>query len=314
MTIRRLSFICIVLTYLLIVFGGYVASSESGMGCGPEWPLCNGKVIPTLQGETLIEFMHRVIGAVLGGLSIILLFKLMREKNGYTARFISVMMIGLLIIQVLLGAVVVVLDLPSIIITIHLLVAAVFLACLIWIWRNSGDKERVYSVFLKAVEHKRITMHINILIFLLLLTFAFGAYIKHETYGLACGWLGCRQSFLPSTTPEWLQTIHRCLAVMTAVYILLLTYWAFVRKWGRGLQRRFLLCSLFVILQLVIGVVVIETLVAIPWAVFHLAIGTALFAFVSEARVYAGDRMLQSIASSTSVGDWHGGQDRRSLD
>ncbi|GHI00702.1 COX15/CtaA family protein [Neobacillus kokaensis] len=302
MTIKRLAFICIVLTYFLIVFGGYVASSESGMGCGPEWPLCNGEVIPTLQGETLIEFMHRIIGALLGGLSILLFFKLMREKMGYTARFVSVMMIGLLIIQVLLGAVVVVLDLPSIIISIHLLVAFVFLACLIWLWRYSGE-ERITQMTLKAADHGRIIKHVNNLLILLLLTLAFGAYIKHETYGLACGWFGCRQTFLPSTTPELLQTIHRGLAVISTIYIILLTYWAFSKKWGRNLQRRFLLCSLLVLFQLVIGTFVIESFIAIPWAVVHLAIAAALFAFISEARVYAGGRVMQSLASGSLIGE-----------
>lgn len=307
MTIKRLAFLCIVLTYFLIVFGGYVASSESGMGCGPEWPLCNGEVIPTLQGETLIEFMHRFIGALLGGLSILLFFKLMREKVGYTARFVYVMMLGLLIIQVLLGAVVVVLDLPSIIITIHLIVAMLFLACLIWIWRFSGSEERAIQTALKVNEHNRITGHLNILLSFLLLTLAFGAYIKHETFGLACGWLGCRQSFLPSTTPELLQTIHRGLAVISTIYILLLTYWSFSKGWGRMLQRRLMLCSLLVLFQLVIGVAVIETFIAIPWAVFHLAIGTGLFGFVYEARVHVGE-MIQIKTTREMVGKWRGGQ------
>ena len=34
-TIKRIALLSIIVTYFLIVFGGYVASSESGMGCGP---------------------------------------------------------------------------------------------------------------------------------------------------------------------------------------------------------------------------------------------------------------------------------------
>ncbi|MGG3467462.1 COX15/CtaA family protein [Neobacillus pocheonensis] len=96
MTIKRLALLTILLTYLLIVFGGYVASSKSGMGCGPEWPLCNGDVVPTLHGDTLIEFTHRVIGAVLGIVSIILFAKILRSEAGSMVHTLVYWMLALL--------------------------------------------------------------------------------------------------------------------------------------------------------------------------------------------------------------------------
>lgn len=282
MTTKRLAFLAILLTYFLIVFGGYVASSNSGMGCGPEWPLCNGDVIPDLKGATLIEFMHRVIGAVLGVLSIWLFFKILSSKADHAARMAAFFMFALLTIQILLGAIVVIWDLPSMIITIHLLIAMFFLAALIWIWRG-GDRHR-----LDGVQQAAVIKHLNILLGLVILTLGFGAYIKHQTYGLACGWLGCRQSFFPMNLPEGLQTLHRGLAVITALYILMLFYWALTKGWGRDLQRRLFLCGLTFLVQIAIGVTVILTSLDLPWAVLHLAVGTAMFAFISEARIYIG--------------------------
>ncbi|MEH7012111.1 COX15/CtaA family protein [Neobacillus niacini] len=118
------------LTYILIAFGGYVASSESGMGCGPEWPLCNGEVIPILENETLIEFAHRVIGLLLTILVVILYVQIKRKNSSNILQKAGNWLIVLLILQVLAGAVVVVLDLPTIVVTVHLLVAMLF-ACLI---------------------------------------------------------------------------------------------------------------------------------------------------------------------------------------
>ncbi|OIK16252.1 hypothetical protein BIV60_05615 [Bacillus sp. MUM 116] len=285
---RFLALITILLTYFLIVFGGDVASSNSGMGCGPEWPMCNGEVVPSLRGATLIEYLHRVIGALLGFLSLLLFIKILRSKLGLITRLVSFTMIGLLTVQVLLGAVVVIRDLPSIIIMIHLLIAMLFMGCLIWIWRYPylDGKEQFYQVH---HDQKIIIFHLNILACLILFTLGFGAYIKHETYGLACGWLGCRQSFFPGTTPEALQSIHKGLAVVTALYILVVTFFAFSKRWGSAIKRRMLLCSFTVLFQLLVGVMVIITKLELPWAVFHLAIATALFAFVAEARVYAGN-------------------------
>ncbi|WML38310.1 COX15/CtaA family protein [Neobacillus sp. OS1-2] len=304
MTIKRLAFISILLTYVLIVFGGYVASSNSGMGCGPEWPLCNGDVVPTLKGDTLIEFAHRFIGAVLGGITIWLFFKFIRAKVELTARLVTFFMLVLLIVQVLLGAIVVVRDLPSIMITIHLLVAMLFLASLIWIWSYPGLEENSLQSHSTKERHGPVIKHLNFLFVLLLLTLAFGAYIKHESYGLACGWLGCRQSFLPSTTPELLQTIHRGVAVLSTLYILVLTYWSFVKGWGRGLQRRLVLCSLTVLFQLLVGTIVVLKMIDLPWAVLHLAVATGLFAFVSETRIYLGNRIMKANTTVLSNGKW----------
>ena len=110
------------------MFGGYVASSQSGLGCGPEWPLCNGEVIPTLQGDTLIEFAHRVIGAILGVLTIILFAKVKRAKMSYAVRTAANWMVALLIFQVILGAIIVWFHLPTFIIAGHLIIAMLFLS------------------------------------------------------------------------------------------------------------------------------------------------------------------------------------------
>lgn len=142
MTIKRLSLITLWVTYILIVFGGYVASSQSGMGCGPDWPLCNGVLIPVLQGDTLVEFTHRIIGAFLVLLTVILFIKIMRSNVESTSHSAAYWMLGILVIQVIFGAIVVILDLPAEIVSLHLLLAMAFMASLIWIWRTSETQRQ----------------------------------------------------------------------------------------------------------------------------------------------------------------------------
>ena len=53
-------------TYLLIVFGAIVRITGSGMGCGDDWPLCNGHVLPPFDDlATVIEWGHRQIAVLL---------------------------------------------------------------------------------------------------------------------------------------------------------------------------------------------------------------------------------------------------------
>ena len=52
-----------VLTIGLITYGAWVRVSGAGLGC-PDWPLCEGVVVPKLEGATAIEFGHRVYAGV----------------------------------------------------------------------------------------------------------------------------------------------------------------------------------------------------------------------------------------------------------
>src|SRR5438034_9288784 len=55
----------VVSTYILILIGGYVTTSNSGLGCGESWPWCNGAIFPSLNNPAqVIEFTHRIFNLV----------------------------------------------------------------------------------------------------------------------------------------------------------------------------------------------------------------------------------------------------------
>jgi heme A synthase len=67
---RRLLTATIGATFVLIVLGGVVRVSDSGLGCGPAgsgthgWPLCGGRLLPFLGQREVIEFSHRLVATV----------------------------------------------------------------------------------------------------------------------------------------------------------------------------------------------------------------------------------------------------------
>ena len=62
--LRRLAWTGSGLALGLIVLGGVVRITGSGMGCGDHWPLCDGEWFPPLDLPTLIEIGHRWAAAL----------------------------------------------------------------------------------------------------------------------------------------------------------------------------------------------------------------------------------------------------------
>lgn len=273
------AFLTLVIAYLLIVFGGYVSSSESGMGCGPDWPLCNGVIVPVLQGATLVEYAHRVIGAVLAGMTVILFIYVYKQPDR-TIRAVAFWMMGLMIVQVLLGAVVVIFDLPAVVVSIHLVIAIAFFCCILWIWRFFSWR---WTSINNRTKHPAM-FHLTFLLFLLALTFALGAYVKHEHYGLACSWLDCRDTLFPTHRSQLWQTLHRLIAAVVGGYVIVLAFLS--RKWETPIKMRLFFSGVVVATQLAIGVWTIVTSIAIPWAVLHLAVATLLVALLFDTWLY----------------------------
>src|SRR5690625_6332071 len=51
----------------ILIGGALVTKTDSGMGCGSSWPLCNGQLFPSeITPELIIEYSHRLVSTVIG--------------------------------------------------------------------------------------------------------------------------------------------------------------------------------------------------------------------------------------------------------
>jgi len=131
--LRVFAYGSVVSTYILIVIGGYVTTSNSGLGCGESWPLCKGAVLPSLNNpEVVTELTHRLFNSVVGvfilGLAIVAWTKYRTEKN---IVLLSTTSLVALIAQVLLGMVTVTTSLNPIVSDAHLALGSAILAIVV---------------------------------------------------------------------------------------------------------------------------------------------------------------------------------------
>ena len=78
--VRRLATGVLGFTVAVILGGSVVRATESGAGCGDQWPRCEGHIIPwSTEGATVIEFTHRAMTVVLGLLMVGLVVAVLRR-------------------------------------------------------------------------------------------------------------------------------------------------------------------------------------------------------------------------------------------
>jgi len=122
-----------IVTYATVIVGGTVRSAGAGMGCGADWPFCNGAVIPDLSNpDVAIEFSHRVVAFATGIVVLLtLILAFLWYRTDRRILFLSLSTFLLVVAQALLGAVTVQTELNSAVVTFHLAVGtATFAAAL----------------------------------------------------------------------------------------------------------------------------------------------------------------------------------------
>src|SRR3954471_18006934 len=117
---RRLAWTGSGLALGLIVLGGVVRISGSGMGCGDHWPRCHGVWFPPLDLSTMIEIGHRWVAALVSAVVLaIAALAWTRHRADHRLRNPASLALLLLILQVLLGAITVKLSLPPWVVVTH---------------------------------------------------------------------------------------------------------------------------------------------------------------------------------------------------
>ncbi len=100
-----------VATFVLLIAGGLVTSTDSGLAV-PDWPLSYGTWFPPMVGGILYEHGHRMIAATVGLMILILAAWLWKAEPRRWVRGLGYSALAAVIVQGLLGGLTVLLLLP----------------------------------------------------------------------------------------------------------------------------------------------------------------------------------------------------------
>lgn len=216
---RRMAIASTLATLVLVAIGGLVRSTKSGLGCGTDWPHCNGSLTPALESRAvIIELSHRLAAAIvvvlLGTLAVIAVRSF---RDVPRLMWASIGAFGLVLFQAVLGAVVVKLELEALSVVLHLAVAMSLLALLIYITVAVHSHQRL----LRMEPDERLSKTAFVMAGSVLALLAVGSYVSAFP-DRPPAWPLIDNRIIPDLSNEvfaW-HLVHRGLAVLVGVALL----------------------------------------------------------------------------------------------
>lgn len=252
-------FFACVLTLVVISWGSWVRVEGAGLAC-PDWPLCNGKVLPDNDRLVLIEWSHRLVAAILG---FAILYTAFGAWRWYRAnRWVLLPGLASLLfvtIQIILGAITVTADLSPQVVSAHLGTSMlVFAALLMTAVGVGGWPRRPVSASLRAFP--LVALFGAVMMYGLLLT---GSYVVGSGASSACrSWPAC--DGLPGAGDiVQVQMFHRVAVLFVGAVV---AYTAWQARQVRGTYR-----ALYAVAAAGVGVYLLQALVGAGNIWFDLA-------------------------------------------
>lgn len=221
---RQLGTLTIFAVYCVILAGGIVRASGAGMGC-PDWPTCFGQWIPpTAEAQlptnyheiyaargyqnttfnplkTWTEYSNRLVGATTGLLVLLTAWssrKYLQADKGIF--YLSVSVLLLIGFQGWLGSAVVASNLKPLMITLHMLLALLIVALLIYAIARS-QKPALQAMCWSGPQSSRFGGVLKLAMAMTLLQVAMGTQVREAVDFIAHGQTGLDREYWRESFP-----------------------------------------------------------------------------------------------------------------
>ncbi|PYF06435.1 COX15/CtaA family protein [Ureibacillus chungkukjangi] len=269
---------------LLILLGGaLVTKTESGLGCGRNWPDCNGSLIPKeITKEVLIEFSHRF---VTGSVSILVLALVIGtwRKLGHIreVKFLGVLAIFFLVAQALIGAAQVLWGQGDFILALHFGISLISFASILLLAMIVFEVDTKFDAD-KVFVGKKLKWHtIGVSLYSYIVVYT-GALVRHTQSSLVCtDWPLCNNEnpfALPNNLYEWVQMGHRFAVLLIFIWVTYIMIHAIKQyKNQRVIYWGWIVAFLILLAQMTTGMLIIFTKLNLLVSLLHSLFISCLF-------------------------------------
>lgn len=277
-----LSFIAAASLLLVNIIGFIDTMTQSAMGCGTGYPLCNGSIFPNFSDyHSVIEYTHRIFvglaSILLFVVSAIAWFRYKTKRIKWLVLFAVIGIIG----ESTLGALTVMIALSPLLLAAHLGIALISFSSLVNISYVIYHEEKKIT-YSEKMPSSFTAFSWFTFIFLYAATY-FGGYVaKTESGGYFRGFPIPTEKLSVAGNAFWIDVIHRSFALGLIILFLVLIFMA---KKFRGtrpdLYRASIICFVLVLLQGISGGLLIYSSLSL-WAVLlHVSILSLLVGTLS---------------------------------
>lgn len=292
---RKANNITILFIYLVILAGGVVRCTGSGMGC-PDWPKCFGLWIPPTHEsqlpdnyvelyskgghltvefnvyKTWTEYINRLLGALAGvSVFVVLIISFfVRKINRFVlvGSFAAFLLMGF---QGWLGAKVVATNLKPLMITIHMFFALIILSVLIWLRSISRVSDATSNFSFQKVTQAKIFSFFGM--FLTLIQTLLGTQVRQKLEELPVEGLD---------KTDWVHSIGNImpLHIASAYILILFTVYYIWKSWGIvQFKNMGIILILIIITEHISGVILYKFGLPAWVQPIHLLVATVIYGF-----------------------------------
>jgi cytochrome c oxidase assembly protein subunit 15 len=298
--LHRFAFFTACATFCLVIAGGLVTSTGSGLAV-PDWPLSYGQVMPPMVGGIFYEHGHRMVATFVGLLTTILALWLWRADERRWVRVLGFAALGAVITQGVLGGLTVLFLLPTPVSVAHATLAQSFFSLTVFLalvtsrlWME-GAPEPLPA----AGKTRLLILAAAGAVFLQLVL---GAWMRHSDAGLAIpdfplsygrlvppggsgglSWINEQRLDdydLPPVVASqvWIHFAHRAGALLAGIVVLACGFHVLrTHRDDRRLREPAIVMIMLVLVQILLGALTVWTGKGVQIATAHVATGALLF-------------------------------------
>lgn len=285
---KRLAIATAIGMFLVLMMGAGVTATGSGNGCGNDWPLCHGRLIPQDYLQSFIEYSHRLVTSFEGLLVLatcIVAWPLRKVHPDF--KILVPSMAFTLVLQSLMGAAAVKWPQSATVMATHFGISLICLASAVLIARIliDGGRHRDLAIARNPVPPALRMLIVASFVASILVAYS-GAYVRHTHSEIACGvqWPLCNGQVIPDMgNNAGIHFAHRISAVAISFVILAMFLAARkVRDTRPDLYAHGRLALIVVILQSLAGGMVVLTKVQLLSTLTHAALMAILFVVLAD--------------------------------